>query len=180
MSFREVTGRLLADPRKPQGKRHPLASLVSLLVAGVAAGCAGPLAVAQAAAGWDQETLEAHGCWRSPRTGLPAAPSASMFGRLPRLLDPDELEAALSSAVTALALDPAIPAAYAAHRAEQQLEQEERRKKRNSGDQDHMPVGRRLLHVVADRIRWQHALDQARRRAQGLPPGGISATGDAA
>jgi hypothetical protein len=48
------------------------------------------------------------------------------------------------------------------------------------GDDDHMPVGRRLLHVVADRIRWQHALDQARRRAQGLPPDDISATGRAA
>ena len=48
------------------------------------------------------------------------------------------------------------------------------------GDEDHMPVGRRLLHVVADRIRWQHALDQARRRAQGLPPDDISATEQAA
>jgi hypothetical protein len=50
----------------------------------------------------------------------------------------------------------------------------------NPGDHDHMPVARRLLHVVADRIRWQHALDQARRRAQGLPPDDISATGRAA
>jgi hypothetical protein len=50
----------------------------------------------------------------------------------------------------------------------------------NPGDQDHMPTGRRLLHVVADRIRWQQALDQARRRAQGLPPDDISATGQAA
>ena len=38
----------------------------------------------------------------------------------------------------------------------------------NPGDQDHMPTARRLLHVVADRIRWQQALDEARRRAQGL------------
>ncbi|MGH3266376.1 MAG: replication initiator, partial [Trebonia sp.] len=48
------------------------------------------------------------------------------------------------------------------------------------GDPDHLPTGWRLLHVVADRIRWLHALDQARRRAQGLPPDGISATGRAA
>jgi hypothetical protein len=48
------------------------------------------------------------------------------------------------------------------------------------GDEDHMPVGRRLLHVVADRIRWQHSLDQARRRAQGLAPDDISARGKAA
>jgi len=120
----------LTDRRKPRGKRHPLSSLISVLVAGVAAACSGPLAVAQAAAGWDQEVLAAHGCWRSPRTGLLAAPSASMLDRLPGLLDPDELEAALSAAAAGLALDPAIPAAYAAHRAEQRREQEERRKKR--------------------------------------------------
>jgi predicted transposase YbfD/YdcC len=128
--FRRVLEGLLSDPRKPRGRRHPLASLISVLVAGVAAACTGPLAVAQAAAGWDQEVLAAHGCWRSPRTGLLAAPSASMFDRLPRLLDPDEVETALTGAVAALALDPGIPAAYAAHRAEQRLEQEERRKNR--------------------------------------------------
>jgi hypothetical protein len=33
------------------------------------------------------------------------------------------------------------------------------------GDPDHMPPGQRLLHVVADRIQWQTALQQARRRA---------------
>jgi len=43
-----------------------------------------------------------------------------------------------------------------------------------------MPTAQRLLHVVADRIRWQQALDQARRRAQSLPLDGISATGHAA
>jgi hypothetical protein len=48
------------------------------------------------------------------------------------------------------------------------------------GDEDHMPTAQRLLHVVADRIRWQQALEQARRRAQGQPPGEVSATGVAA
>ena len=50
----------------------------------------------------------------------------------------------------------------------------------NPGDHDHMPVARRLLHVVADRIRWRQALDEARRRAAGPPPADISATGQAA
>ena len=130
VSFRAVLERCLTDVRKPRGKRHPLPSLVSVLVAGVAAACAGPLAVAQAAKGRDQEVLEAHGCRVSPRTGLRVPPSASMLDRLPRLLDADELEAALTGAVAALALDPAIPAAYAAHRAEQQRETEEKRRKR--------------------------------------------------
>jgi hypothetical protein len=48
------------------------------------------------------------------------------------------------------------------------------------GDPDHMEHARRLLHVVADRQRWQAALAEARRRA-GLPPNpDLSATGRAA
>jgi hypothetical protein len=47
------------------------------------------------------------------------------------------------------------------------------------GDRDHMPVPQRLLHVVADRMRWLQALDQARRRAQGLPAD-LPAAGEAA
>jgi Replication initiator protein, pSAM2 len=40
-------------------------------------------------------------------------------------------------------------------------------------------TGQRLLHVVADRMHWLQALDQARRRAQGQPDD-LSATGRAA
>jgi hypothetical protein len=130
VSLREALEVLLPDPRKARGKRHLLSSLVSVLVAGVAAACSGPLAVAQAAAGWDQEVLAAHGCWVSPRTGKRTAPSASMLDRLPKLVDPDEFEAALTAAVAIVALDPAIPAAHAAHRAGQQREQEEKQTKR--------------------------------------------------
>ena len=42
------------------------------------------------------------------------------------------------------------------------------------GDTDHMPNAQRLLHVVADRIEWQTALDQSRRKAAGLPPPDLS------
>ena len=38
------------------------------------------------------------------------------------------------------------------------------------GDLDHMPNGQRLLHVVADRIQWQTALERARRRAAEANP----------
>jgi hypothetical protein len=47
----------------------------------------------------------------------------------------------------------------------------------NLSDHDHMPTAQRLLHVVADRVRWRQALEEARRRAQGQPPGELSATG---
>ena len=130
VSVRESLDGRLTDRRHRRGKRHPLPSLVSVLVAGVASGHCGPLAVAQAAAGWDQEVLAGHGCRISPRTGLRVAPSASMLDRLPRLLDADELEAALSACVAASALDPAIPAACAAHRAEEQRKKEVRRRNR--------------------------------------------------
>ena len=53
-----------------------------------------------------------------------------MLGRLGKLLDADELEAALSACAAAAALDPAIPAAYAAYRADEQRAREEKRKKR--------------------------------------------------
>ncbi len=125
--LREALDRLLTDPRGRRGKRHSLSSLVSVLVAGVASAHCGPLAVAQAAAGWDQDVLTGHGCRVSPRTGLRVPPSASMLDRLPKLLDADELEAALSACVASAALDPAVPAAY---RAEEQRRQEENRKKR--------------------------------------------------
>jgi len=102
---------LLTDPRKPRGKRHPLPSPVSVMVAGVASGHGGAQAVAQAAS-WDQDVLAGHGCRISPRTGLRVPPSASMLDRLPRLLDADEFEAAPSACLAQAALDPAIPAAY--------------------------------------------------------------------
>ena len=48
------------------------------------------------------------------------------------------------------------------------------------GDPDHMEHARRLLHVVADRQRWQAALNEARRRFGLRLPPDRSATGEAA
>jgi hypothetical protein len=48
------------------------------------------------------------------------------------------------------------------------------------GDPDHMPPAQRMLHVVADRIRWQEALAEARRRAGVAGAPNLSATGRAA
>jgi hypothetical protein len=47
-------------------------------------------------------------------------------------------------------------------------------------DQDHMDHARRMLHVVADRLRWQTALAEARRRAAMPPDEDLPATGRAA
>jgi hypothetical protein len=43
-----------------------------------------------------------------------------------------------------------------------------------------MPPAQRMLHVVADRIRWRDALAEARRRAGPNGPPDLSATGRAA
>jgi len=128
--FRESLAGRLADLRGLNGIRHRLVSLVSVAVAGTAAGHGGPLAIAQAAAGWGQEVLAAHGCRVSPGTGLRVAPSASTLGRLPEMIDSDGFEAALTACVAQAALDPAVPAAYAAHRTDEQRRKEENRKNR--------------------------------------------------
>ena len=89
-----------------------------------------PLAIAQAAAGWDQEVLAAHGCPHQPAdraahraVSIHAGPAAEDAG-------PRGFEAALSSCLAEAALDLAIPAAYAAHQREQRREKEEKRKNR--------------------------------------------------
>jgi len=128
--LREMLAAWLADPRKPRGIRHSLASLLSVLVAGVACGHGGPLAIAQAAAGWDQEVLAGHGCRISPLTGARTAPSASTLGRLPALLDADGFEAGLSACLAGAALDPQVTARLAARRKEKEKEREKKRRRR--------------------------------------------------
>jgi predicted transposase YbfD/YdcC len=116
-SLREALAARLTNPRKPRGIRHSLGSLVSVLVAGVACGYSSPLAIAGVATGWDQDVLAVHGTRRNPRTGVFEPPSASTLGRLPALLDADELEAALSAWVAAAALDPGLADRIAARTA---------------------------------------------------------------
>jgi hypothetical protein len=47
-------------------------------------------------------------------------------------------------------------------------------------DGDYMPPGRRLLHAVADRLHWERALTEARRRARDALAAEVSAIGRAA
>jgi predicted transposase YbfD/YdcC len=128
--LREALAARLIDPRRRRGIRHSLASLVSVLVAGVACGYSGPLAIAQAAQGWDQQLLAAHGTRRNPVTGLHEPPSASTLGRLPRLLDADELEAGLSAWAAAAALGSQLAARIAARRASRKDSKQQGRRRR--------------------------------------------------
>jgi len=47
-------------------------------------------------------------------------------------------------------------------------------------DKDYLPPARRLLHAVADRLRWEHALTEARRRAREALADEVPAIGRAA
>ena len=87
--------------------------MLSVLIAGVACGYDSLLAIANAAAGWDQDVLAAHEVRINPVTGAYEAPSASTLTRLSARLDADELEAALSAWVAGWALDPTTPAQIA-------------------------------------------------------------------
>ena len=129
-ALRRALAARLTDRRKRRGIRHELAAVVSVLVAGAACGYRGPLAIAEAAAGWDQELLAAHGCRISPATGLRVAPSARTLYRVPEGLDADELEAALTAALAAAALAPQVTAAAAAKRQEELATKEKKRKQR--------------------------------------------------
>ena len=103
-SLREVLAARLSDPRKRRGVRHGLASLVSVLIAGVACGYASVQAIADAAAGWDGLVLAAHGTRRHPVTGAFDPPSAATLGRLGALVDVDELESVFSEWIAGPAL----------------------------------------------------------------------------
>ena len=169
----QVLEGLLADTRKARGKRHPLPSLVSVAVAGTAAALSGPLAIAQAAACWDQEVLAAHGCWVSPRTGLRVAPSASMLDMTARITawTRTQFEAALTAAVAALALDPAVPAALC--RAPRAAAGASRRKSGRSGNAKRAGGGE-LPGGEAGRL--ASSAPPAAPVARTLPPAGIPGT----
>ena len=47
-------------------------------------------------------------------------------------------------------------------------------------DEDYMPPSRRLLHAVADRLHWEQALAEARRRARDALAAELSAAQEAA
>jgi predicted transposase YbfD/YdcC len=166
--LRRALAARLTDRRKRRGIRHQLAPAVSVLVAGAACGHRGPLAIAEAVAGWDQELLAAHGCRVSPRTGLRVAPSARTLYRIPEGLDADELEAALTAALADAALDPQVTAAAAARRREER-EKKEKEKKRKP------PAARKLREEREDgwfRAHPQHPwLDPAVTGDPGHVPG---------
>ena len=92
-SLRDVFAEL-PDCRRGQGRKHALATVLSICALAKLAGLSGPVAAAQFAAGLSVKELRALGAWRSA-AGEWKAPSAATICRVMANTDPDALEAAL-------------------------------------------------------------------------------------
>ncbi len=86
----------LPDCRRDQGKKHRLATVLSLVALARLSGRSGPAAAERCAKALSQEELAAVGAWRNPRAGTREAPSDSTFRRVMADTDPDALRQVLS------------------------------------------------------------------------------------
>ncbi len=86
----------LTDPRKPKGKRHQLATLLSLIALAVAAGCKGPHAIAEFADSLNHGQRRALRCRPRPGTRRQCdVPGERTIRRLLKTLDAQGLKDAL-------------------------------------------------------------------------------------
>lgn len=86
----------LTDPRKPKGKRHLLATLLTLIALAMTAGCRGPHALAEFAASLNHGQRRRLRCRPRPRTRRQwDVPGERTFRRLLKLVDAEALKDAL-------------------------------------------------------------------------------------
>lgn len=86
----------MTDPRKRKGLRHKLAGCLTILALGTAAGCKGPHAIAQFAAGLNHAQRRCLRC--RPRPGRPReydVPGERTLRRLLKQIDPQQLKSVL-------------------------------------------------------------------------------------
>jgi hypothetical protein len=86
----------VSDSRRPKGKRHPLASLLTIIALAMVAGCKGPHAIAEFAASLNHGQRRQLRCWR--RRGQPRqfdVPRERTIRRLLARVDAEQLKNAL-------------------------------------------------------------------------------------
>ena len=99
------------DPRRGQGRKHRLATVLAVCALARLAGQHGPAATERFARNLGQEELRALGAWRDPAAGRWVAPSDSTVCRVLMDTDPDALqEVLLKWAAPRLAEDADMPA----------------------------------------------------------------------
>ena len=94
------------DPRRTNGRQHPLASCLAMLVCGTLAGCKGMREVAEFAACLTQGHLRALRAWKNPKTNRYEAPKYVTFWRVTQHVDSEEFERAVMRWFAAEDLDP--------------------------------------------------------------------------
>lgn len=83
----------LTDPRKPKGKRHQLATLLSLIALAVTAGCKGPHAIAEFADSLNHGQRRQLRCRHRPATRRQCdVPGERTFRRLLKTIDAQQLK----------------------------------------------------------------------------------------
>lgn len=87
----------IEDFRRKQGKRHALATVLSLLVLGTLCGKQNLKAIVNLAAALSQTQLRALRSWKNPKTGLYHAPCYSVFYKVLQNLDADKFDEVLSA-----------------------------------------------------------------------------------
>jgi len=97
----------LDDPRARRGRRHELASVLTVALAAVLGGARTLAGIA----GWAADQP----CWALRRVGVRRrAPSLSTIRRVLLIVDPDVMDAVLHAWLAALAAPPQVPAAFRA------------------------------------------------------------------
>ena len=93
-AMRSLHAELAAVPdfRRAQGRKHTVASVLTVHVLAELANMKGCLAAAQFAQSLSQEELEAVGAWLNPRTGRREPVSKSTLHRVVQSVDPEALE----------------------------------------------------------------------------------------
>lgn len=86
----------LTDPRKPKGKRHPLASILTLVALAVSAGCQGPHAIAEFAQSLNHGQRRQLRCRPRPKTRRQCdVPGEQTLRRLLKTLNVEQLKEVL-------------------------------------------------------------------------------------
>jgi hypothetical protein len=95
-SLHEYLACYMTDPRKPKGLRHKLAGCLTILALATVAGCKGPHAIAEFAAGLNHAQRRCLHC--RPRRGRPReydVPGERTLRRLLKKVDPEQLKSVL-------------------------------------------------------------------------------------
>lgn len=91
--YQELTE--VKDFRRGQGRKHSVASVLSVYILARLANLRGPIAAAEYAQLLSQRELEAIGAWKNPKTGRYVPVSKSTLHRVISSVDPEEIEAVL-------------------------------------------------------------------------------------